>query len=36
MVNYKLLEKQREFMEISHSNALDVAMYQGGFGSGKT
>ena len=36
MVNYKLLDKQREFMEIPHSNPLDVAIYQGGFGSGKT
>ena len=36
MVKYQLLDKQRDFMEIPHSNALDVAMYQGGFGSGKT
>ena len=36
MANYKLLTKQREFMEIPHDNMLDVAMYQGGFGSGKT
>ena len=36
MVMYKLLEKQREFIEIPHSNSLDVAIYQGGYGSGKT
>ena len=36
MVIYKLLDKQREFIEIPHSNSLDVAIYQGGFGSGKT
>ena len=33
---YKLLDKQKEFIEISHNNALDVAIYQGGYGSGKT
>ena len=32
MVKYKLLDKQKEFMEIPHSNQLDVAMYQGGYG----
>lgn len=36
MVKYTLLNKQKEFIEIPHSNALDVAIYQGGFGSGKT
>ena len=36
MVRYRLLDKQKEFMEIPHSNQLDVAMYQGGYGSGKT
>ena len=36
MVIYKLLDKQKEFIEIPHTNALDVAIYQGGFGSGKT
>ena len=36
MVKYKLLDKQKEFIEIPHSNQLDVAIYQGGFGSGKT
>ena len=36
MVNYKLLDKQKEFAEIPHNYPLDVAIYQGGFGSGKT
>ena len=36
MPEYKLLDKQREFLQIPHDNELDVAMYQGGFGSGKT
>lgn len=36
MPEYKLLAKQREFLQIPHDNELDVAMYQGGFGSGKT
>ena len=36
MVKYKLLEKQREFIEIPHNNPLDIAIYQGGYGSGKT
>ena len=36
MAIYKLLDKQKEFIEIPHSNSLDVAMYQGGYGSGKT
>ena len=27
---YKLLDKQKEFLEIPHNNALDVAIYQGG------
>ena len=35
MVKYKLLDKQREVIEIPQSNALDVAIYQGGYGSGK-
>ena len=35
MVKYKLLDKQREFIEIPHSNSLDIAIYQGGYGSGK-
>lgn len=33
---YNLLPGQREFFEIPHDNGLDVALYQGGFGSGKT
>lgn len=33
---YKLLDKQQEFMKIPHSQRLDVAIYQGGYGSGKT
>lgn len=36
MVKYKLLDKQKEFIEIPHSQSLDVAIYQGGYGSGKT
>ena len=35
-MNYKLLPKQREFMEVPHNYDLDVVIYQGGFGSGKT
>lgn len=33
---YKLLDKQKEFFKIPHNNSLDVCIYQGGFGSGKT
>ncbi len=33
---YKLLKAQREFLEIPHGYNLDVAVYQGGYGSGKT
>lgn len=33
---YNLLPKQKEFFEIPHNNELDVVMYQGGYGSGKT
>lgn len=33
---YKLLKAQREFLEITHDYSLDVAVYQGGYGSGKT
>lgn len=32
----KLLDKQREFFEIPHKEELDVCIYQGGYGSGKT
>ena len=33
---YKLLKAQREYLEIPHDYSLDVAVYQGGYGSGKT
>ena len=33
---YGLQDKQKEFIEIPHSNSLDVAIYQGGYGSGKS
>ena len=36
MVHYKLLPKQKEFFEIPHEQELDVCLYQGGYGSGKT
>ena len=32
----KLLKAQQEFLNIPHKHALDVALYQGGYGSGKT
>lgn len=35
-MKYKLLNAQREFLEIPHNNRLDIAVYQGGYGSGKT
>lgn len=35
-MRYKLLDAQREFLEIPHEYTLDVAVYQGGYGSGKT
>lgn len=35
-MEYKLLKAQREFLEIPHNYSLDVAVYQGGYGSGKT
>lgn len=35
-MKYKLLTAQREFLEIPHDYTLDVAVYQGGYGSGKT
>ena len=31
-----LLKAQKEFIEIPHDYSLDVALYQGGYGSGKT
>ena len=36
MPTYKLLPKQQEFLSVPHDNELDVVIYQGGFGSGKT
>src|SRR5574344_1523280 len=35
-MEYNLLKTQREFLEIPHNYELDVAVYQGGYGSGKT
>ncbi len=35
-MEYTLLDKQKEFMEIPHNHELDVVIYQGGYGSGKT
>ena len=35
-MEYRLLKAQREFLEIPHNHKLDVAVYQGGYGSGKT
>ncbi len=35
-MKYKLLNAQRKFLEIPHNYSLDVAVYQGGYGSGKT
>ena len=35
-MKYKLLNAQRQFLEIPHDYSLDVAVYQGGYGSGKT
>lgn len=36
LLEYELLDKQTEFLEVPHNYNLDVALYQGGFGSGKT
>lgn len=33
---YDLLDKQQEFINIPHDEARDIALYQGGYGSGKT
>ena len=33
---YTLLKSQKKFLEIPHNDMLDVCVYQGGFGSGKT
>ena len=35
-MQYELLPAQKEFMIISHSYPRDIALYQGGYGSGKT
>ncbi|MEI8390173.1 MAG: phage terminase large subunit [bacterium] len=35
-MKYNLLKAQREFLEVPHNHSLDVVVYQGGFGSGKT
>lgn len=35
-MKYKLLDAQRKFLEVPHDYSLDVAVYQGGYGSGKT
>lgn len=34
--NYDLLPAQKKFYEIDHNYGTDIALYQGGFGSGKT
>lgn len=36
MSNYQLLPAQRRLFEIPHEYRTDVALYQGGYGSGKT
>ena len=36
MPKYSLLEKQKEFFNVPHNQQLDVVIYQGGYGSGKT
>ena len=35
-IKYNLLKAQREFLEIPHDYNIDIACYQGGYGSGKT
>lgn len=35
-MQYKLLSAQKEFMLIPHNYQRDIALYQGGYGSGKT
>jgi len=36
-IDYELLPAQKEFLEIgNHDSDIDVALYQGGYGSGKT
>ena len=37
IVNYNLLPAQKEFLQLgTHDSDLDVSLYQGGYGSGKT
>ena len=35
-MNYTLLKSQKKFLEVPHDLEMDVCVYQGGFGSGKT
>lgn len=35
-MDLQLLQAQQQFLNIPHNNTLDVAIYQGGYGSGKT
>ena len=36
MIKFQLLKAQQEFLNVPHKYAKDIALYQGGFGSGKT
>ncbi len=35
-MKYSLLKSQKKFLEVPHNLEMDVCVYQGGFGSGKT
>lgn len=35
-MEYSLLKSQKKFLEVPHTMDMDVCVYQGGFGSGKT
>ena len=35
-MEYSLLKSQKKFLEVPHGLDMDVCVYQGGFGSGKT
>lgn len=35
-MKYELLKSQKKFLEVPHDGEMDVCVYQGGFGSGKT
>lgn len=35
-MEYNLLPAQKQFLEIPHEYKTDIALYQGGYGSGKT